>query len=413
MSRDAAAGHVVGVGGRGYIGHVFRKHGQKPWQRFAGPSRDRDLVRWLGGLGSGYPVHLHGPGAWRLEELMREAGLAPQREEETRPCVVVGCLRGSYDASVTYLYGPAEHRSAPATEAGRRDLIGWLRTVAPVSEVVLGDPYGGGELLGAELREQGWPVLINKLTGGWTVHVACYPDRYETSARLSPIVQETTVPATTQGDEALLAWLSQLGQVKRIIVYDADQDSVNLVAVLRDAGFAVRVERATRGRLAAPPGDTAGGVQVQLTLRGLGWLDMRLRVNAVSVELPGSWLSDAWQDTLTALIGLLRGAAEAHVAWIEEPGSHRLALHAEAQGMLSVRLFHPAADLFGTATPAGDGELVHDERVRLTDLATAFSSASRSFLVAVPDLDVRARWPYGPPVHKLQEIEALLDRDQD
>ncbi len=366
MTSDAVAGHVMDLGSRGYFGHVFRKHGGQPQGSFAGADRDQDLIRWLLSFGSGYPVHLHGPGAWRLEELIRAAGFPARREEERPPRVTVSCLRDSYDALAIRLYGPVERRSTPATGAGRRDLIGWLRTLGAVSEVVLGDPYGGSAELEADLREQGWPVHVEKLAGAWAVFV---------------------------------------------VIFDAGQDSVDLAAALTGAQFPVRVERATRGTLAAPPGDTIGGVQVQLALRGLGWLEMRLRVNAGSLVLLGSYLSDAWQETLTALTGLLRGAAETQAVWIEEPGSHRVAFSVRDHGVLWVRIFYLADDLFGTATPAGEGELVLDATVRLADLAVAFVSASHSLLAAVPDIDVRARWPYGPPLHELREIEALLARN--
>jgi len=411
MTSDAVAGHIIDLGSRGYFGHVFRKHGQKPCSSFTGADRDHDLIRWLLSSGTGYVVHLRGPGAWRLEVLIRAAGFPAQREEETRPRVTVSCLRDSYDALAIWLYGPVERRSTPATEAGRRDLTGWLRTLGAVAEVVLGDPYGGSAELEADLREQGWHVQVEKLTGAWTVFIDCYPGRYEASARQSPVAQQTTAPATAGGRQALLAWLSDLGPVRRVVVYDTGQDSADLATALTDAQFSVRVERATRGTLAAPPGDTIGGVHVQLALRGLGWLEMRLRVNAGSLILAGSHLSDAWQDTLTALTGLLRGAAETQAVWIEEPGSHRFAFSIRDQGMLSVRLFYLADDLFGTATPAGEGELVLDATVRLADLAMAFVSASHSLLAAVPDLDVRARWPYGPPLLELREIKALLDRN--
>ncbi len=411
MTSDAVAGHVIDLGSRGYFGHVFRKHGNQPQSSFAGADRDQDLIRWLLSFGSGYPVHLHGPGAWRLEEPIRAAGFPAQREEETHPRVTVCCLRESFDALAIQLYGPVERRSTPVTEAGRRDLAGWLRTLGAVSEVVLGDPYGGSAELEADLREQGWPVHVEKLTGAWTVFIDCYPGRYEASARLSPVAQRTSAPASAGGRQALLAWLSDLGPVRRVVVYDAGQDSADLATVLGDALFSVRVERATRGTLATPPGDTIGGVQIQLALRGLGWLEMRLRVNAGSFVLAGSYLTDAWQETLTALTGLLRGAAETQAVWIEEPGSHRFAFSTRDHGMLSVRLFYLAGDMFGTATPAGDGELVLDATVRLADLAMAFVSASHSLLAAVPDIDVRARWHYGPPLLELQEIEALLDRN--
>lgn len=356
-------------------------------------------------------MHLHGPGAWRLEEPVRAAGFPAQREEETLPRVTVSCLRDSYDALAIQLYGPVERRSAPATGAGRRDLSGWLRTLGAVSGVVLADPYGGSAELEASLREQGWPVHVAKLTGAWTVYIDCYPGRYEASARQGPVAQRTTAPATAGGRQALLTWLSELGPVRRVIVYDADQDSVDLATALEDAQFPVRVERATRGRLAASPGDAIGGVQIQLALRGLGWLEMRLRVNAGSLVLPGSYLTDAWQETLTALTGLLRGAAETQAVWIEEPGSYRFAFSVRDHGVLSIKIFYLADDLFGTATPAGDGELVLDATVRLAGLAMAFASASHSLLAAVPDIDVRARWPYVPPLHELREIEALLDRN--
>ncbi len=411
MTCDAVAGHVMDLGNRGYFGKVLGKHGWLPESSFTGADRDQDLIRWLLSFGTGYAVHLHGPGAWRLEELIRAAGFPAQREEETHPRVTVSCLRDSYDALAIQPYGPVERRSAPATEAGRRDLTRWLRTLGAVSEVVLGDPYGGSAELEADLREQGWPVRVEKLTGAWAVYIDCYPGRYEVSARQSPVTQRTTAPATAGGRQALLAWLSDLGPVRRVVVYDADQDSADLATALTDAQFPVRVERATRGTLAAPPGDTIGGVQIQLALRGLGWLEMRLRVNAGSLILAGSYLSDAWQETLTALTGLLRGAAETQAVWIEEPGSHRFAFSIRDHGMLSVRLFYLADDLFGTATLAGEGELVLDATVRLAELAMAFVSASHSLLAAVPDLDVRARWPYGPPLLELQEIKALLDRN--
>ncbi len=411
MTSDAVAGHVMDLGSRGYFGYVFRKHGQQPWSSFTGADRGQDLIRWLLSFGSVYPVHLHGPGAWRLEELIRAAGFLAQREDERPHRVTVSCLRDGYDALAISLYGPVERRSTPATGAGRRDLAGWLRTLGAVSEVVLGDPYDGSAELETDLREQGWPVHVEKLTGAWAVFIDCYAGRYEASARQGPVAQRTTAPATAGGRQALLTWLSQLGPVRRVVIFDAGQASVDLVAALTAAQFPVRVERATRGTLAAPPGDTIGGVQVQLALRGLGWLEMRLRVNVGSLVLLGSYLSDAWQETLAALTGLLRGAAETRAVWIEEPGSHRFAFRVRDHGVLSVRIFYLADDLLGTATPAGEGELVLDATVRLADLAMAFVSASHSLLGAVPDIDVRARWPYGPPLHELREIEALLARN--
>jgi hypothetical protein len=411
VTSDAVAGHVIDLGGRGYFGHVLAKYGWLPESSFAGADRDQDLIRWLLSFGSGYPVHLHGPGAWRLEEPIRAAGFSAQREEERPPRVAVSCLRDSYDALAVRLYGPVERRSTPATEAGRRDLAGWLRTLGAVSEVVLADPYDGSAELEAGLREQGWPVHVEKLAGGWAVFIDCYPGRYEASARQGPVAQRATAPATAGGRQALLAWLSGLGPVRRAVIFGAGQDSADLAAALTDAQFPVRVERATRGTLAAPPGDAIGGVQVQLALRGLGWLEMRLRVNAGSLILRGSYLTDAWQETLTALTGLLRGAAETRAVWIEEPGSHRVAFRVRDHEVLWVRIFYLAGDLFGTATPAGEGELVLDATVQLADLAVAFVSASHRLLAAVPDIDVRARWPYGPPLHQLREIEALLDRN--
>lgn len=416
MTSDAVAVYVEDVGSRGYFG--LMKHGQeREGSSFTGADPGQDLIRWLLSFGTGYTVYLFGPGAWRLEEPIGAAGFVTQRRGQARTCVTVSCLRDSYDALA--IHQPdwnagqqpgchVERRSAPATGAGRRDLAGWLRTLEAVSEVVLGDPYGGSAELAADLREQGWPVQVKRLTGAWAVRIECYPDRYEASALQSPVVQRTAAPATAGGRQVLLAWLSELGPVDRVVVYDADQDSVDLAAALTDAQLPVRVERATRGTLAAPPGDTFGGVQVQLALRGLGWLEMRLRVNADSLVLVGSWLTDSWKETLTALTGLLRGDAETQAEWIEEPGSHRFTFSARDHGMLSVRLFYLADNLFGTTTPAGDGELVLDATVRLVGLAMAFVSASRSLLAAVPGIDVRARWPYGPPLGELREIEALL-----
>lgn len=183
MTSDAVAGHVIDLRSRGYFGHVFGKHGRQRQNSFAGADRDQDLIRWLLSLGSGYPAHLHGPGAWRLEEPVRAAGFPAQREEETLARVTVSCLRDRYDALAIQLYGPVERRSAPATGAGRRDLTGWLRTLGAVSEVVLADPYGGSAELEASLREQGWPVHVAKLTGAWTVYIDCYRAG-ETSRRL-------------------------------------------------------------------------------------------------------------------------------------------------------------------------------------------------------------------------------------
>jgi hypothetical protein len=410
MTSDAVAVYVEDVGSRGYFG--LMKHGQElEGSSFTGADRGQDLIRWLLSFGTGYTVYL-GPGAWQLEEPIRAAGVVTQRLRQARTCVTVSCLRDSYDAlAIIQPDYDAERRSTPATEAGRRDLIGWLRTLGAVSKVVLGDPYGGSAELAADLREQGWPVHVEKLTGTWTVFIDCYPGRCEASARQSPVAQRTTAPATAGGRQALLAWLAELGPVRRVVVYDADQDSADLAAALTDAQLPVRVERATRGTLAAPPGDTIGGVQIQLALRGLGWLEMRLRVNADSALLLGSGcLTDTWQETLTALTGLLRGAAETQAVWFEEPGSHRLVFSARSHGVLSVRIFYLADELFGTTTPAGAGEVVFDATVRLADLAMAFVSASRSLLAAVPDIDVRARW-YGPPLRELREIEALLDPD--
>src|SRR5258706_505185 len=282
------------LGSRGYFGYVFRKHGQQPWSSFTGADRGQDLIRWLLSFGSVYPVHLHGPGAWRLEELIRAAGFLAQREDERPHRVTVSCLRDGYDALAISLYGPVERRSTPATGAGRRDLAGWLRTLGAVSEAVLGDPDDGSAELETDLREQGWPVHVEKLTGASAVFNDC----------------------------------------------DAGRD-----------------------------------------------------------------------EALAARTGLLRGAAEARAVWIEEPGSHRFAFRVRDHGVLSVRIFYLAEDLLGTATPAGEGELVLDATVRLADLAMAFVSASHSLLGAVPDIDVRARWPYGPPLHELREIEALLARN--
>src|SRR5258708_29827193 len=142
------------LGSRGYFGHVFRKHGGQPQGSFAGADRDEDLIGWLLSFGSGYPVHLHGPGAWRLEELIRAAGFPARREEERPPRVTVSCLRDSYDALAIRLYGPVERRSTPATGAGRRDLIGWLRCPGAPAGVGGGGPNDGRAGLGAGRREQ-------------------------------------------------------------------------------------------------------------------------------------------------------------------------------------------------------------------------------------------------------------------
>ncbi len=412
MTGDAVAGYVEDVGSRGYFG--LMKHGlELAGGSFTGADRGQDLIRWLLSFGTGYPVYLLGPGAWRLEEPVRAAGFVAQRLRQARTRVTVSCLRDSYDAvAIQQPVWHAGRRSAPAAGAGRRDLTGWLRTLEAVSEVVLGDPYGVSAELASGLREQGWPVQVKKLTGAWAVHIDCYPGRYEASARQSPVTQRTTAPASAGGRQVLLAWLAGLGPVRRVVVYHAGQDGADLAAALEDAQFSVRVERAARGTLAAPPGDAIGGIQVQLALRGLGWLEMRLRVNADSVLLLGSGcLTDSWKETLTALTGLLRGAAETRAVWFEEPGSHRLVFSARDHGVLSVRIFYLADELFGTATPAGAGEVVFDATVRLAGLAMAFVSASHRLLAAVPDIDVRARWPYGPPLGELREIEALLDRN--
>src|SRR5260370_3743470 len=160
MTCDAVAGHVMDLGNRGYLGKVLGKHGWLPESSFTGADRDQDLIRWLLSFGTGYAVHLHGPGAWRLEELIRAAGFPAQREEETHPRVTVSCLRDSYDALAIRLYGPVERRSTPATGAGRRDLARPLPTLRAVSQVVLGDPYDGSAELECGLRAKGWSVHV-------------------------------------------------------------------------------------------------------------------------------------------------------------------------------------------------------------------------------------------------------------
>jgi hypothetical protein len=100
----------------------------------------------------------------------------------------------------------------------------------------------------------------------------------------------------------------------------------------------------------------------------LGWLEMCLRVNADCVLLLGSGaLTDTWKETLAALTGLLRGAAETQAVWFEEPGSHRLGFSARDHDVVSVKVFYLADGVDGTATSAGDGELVLDATVRLAD----------------------------------------------
>ena len=108
-------------------------------------------------------------------------------------------------------------------------------------------------------------------------------------------------------------------------------------------------------------------MQTRLVLQADGWTGLRFSRGNERVEIQFSHVTDAPRQLLEALAALLRGAAEAEVVFLQEPGEVVLALKRLPGDLLHLKVFR--GEDWGRADPSGP-EPVFREKVPLPRFAS-------------------------------------------
>ena len=292
--------------------------------------------------------------------------------------------------------------TATSDIAGFAQIEEFLSRCPAATAVTLIDANGTSASLVQHLQDAGWTLEVKRVTDPWLVTVECNPATHEVRARANGAYQRVEMPNNHAGSVDVVSWIEDLGPVRGVIVTDADRNSATLVGLLQAARIRYRVERATRGELAAEPGEEFGGVRFQLALRGLGWLVFRMRIGNEEIEVVAGGMTSAWHDTISGIRAAFDARTPVVIVWSEEPGAYQLVLSRLPQGRLDMRLRFLPDDLWGRPDEPFAGDIVGQWSVDSSDLARAFASASYKLLRDVPDIDLRARWSYGAPVSELE-----------
>ncbi|HEY5201793.1 MAG TPA: hypothetical protein VIJ31_12900 [Acidothermaceae bacterium] len=292
--------------------------------------------------------------------------------------------------------------TATSDIAGFAQIEAFLGRCPAATAVTLIDANGTSASLVQHLQDAGWTLEVKRVTDPWLVTVQCNPATHEVCARANGAYQRVEMPNDHAGSVEVVSWIEDLGSVRGVIITDADKDSTALVELLQAARIRHRVERATRGELAAEPGEEFGGVRFQLALRGLGWLVFRMRIGDEQIEVVAGHMTSAWHDTISGIRAAFDARTPVVIVWSEEPGAYQLVLSRLPQGHLDMRLRFLPDDLWGRPDEPYAGDIAGRWTVETRDLARAFASASYQLLRAVPAVDLDARWSYGAPVSELE-----------
>ena len=140
-----------------------------------------------------------------------------------------------------------------------------------------------------------------------------------------------------------------------------------------------------------------------------GWSTVRVTSDRTRAEMTVSYLHDSLYDLTTAASSLLRGAKEATVVFMDEPGEHHLVLRQDEPGRVDfeVRWFDDWAS-WGMYSP-DKFELVLKGSTTASSFTAAVLGVLDGLWSEVGLIEYKKRWvEHDFPVERYEQLKALV-----
>ena len=148
-------------------------------------------------------------------------------------------------------------------------------------------------------------------------------------------------------------------------------------------------------------------IEVSYYLTGTGWADCDVRSGEERAHLSASYLSDALNDLVAAVVSLLRGNSEATAVFEEEPGRFTWRLERLSPERVRVCIYSLLTEEESQAGP--DGALIFDAECDARAFGMAVKMELERLWRELGPVGYKEKWvEHDFPQQRLIELRALL-----
>jgi hypothetical protein len=149
-------------------------------------------------------------------------------------------------------------------------------------------------------------------------------------------------------------------------------------------------------------------VSVTYNLIGAGWAECFVAIGDQQAHLIASYLDDALDSLLRAVVALLRGVPDTTARFVDEPGEYRWRFYHIEPDRVQLRILR--FDECWSKLPDERGEVILDAQCRSRTLAGAILAAAQRVLREHGTEGYARQWKnHRFPAEMLSEIKRLLD----
>lgn len=142
-------------------------------------------------------------------------------------------------------------------------------------------------------------------------------------------------------------------------------------------------------------------------LTGTGWADCEFQVNGHTVTLTASYLTDALEDLVSAVVALMLGHPRAVATFTEEPGQYRWILEAQPGDTVRIRVLEYLSG-WGDV-PDERGRVMLDDVSPVADLGAAVLGGADAVLARYGAQGYHERWvQHEYPRQKVEHLRTLV-----
>lgn len=149
-------------------------------------------------------------------------------------------------------------------------------------------------------------------------------------------------------------------------------------------------------------------ITINYNLEGSGWAGIQISSGSQRVDIHVSYLHDTLADLIGAANLLLKGAPEAKVMLMQEPGAYLIYLQALNNGRMAIKIRHFKGKADWDAVSGNENLVFNDQDTTLNFSMQVFRNAS--LLLSTYGMDgYKARWVnYEFPITSYNRLKALL-----